>query len=253
MGDSHAEHWLPAVDRIGKRARHWKVLAMVKPACPVADMPELVNATTQTRATPSARVASRDASRGSSRYIRRGDSLELRSLHARRRQALGLASHADELARGLRRTYSLLSRRGHQHRRDSRMPQPGFDVPACFSRRASVRRFSFVIATYDRDESFSPAAIAAQNEAARGLERIAFVDMNDRFCRARRARSRIRGVDRLSRRRPSHGDIQSAPSPHPGSKDSGGHERGEKHAPLAPPDYPPTLDEACRGAQVQVR
>ena len=38
MGDSHAEHWLPAMDRIG-RERHWKVYAMVKPACPVADMP----------------------------------------------------------------------------------------------------------------------------------------------------------------------------------------------------------------------
>ena len=43
MGDSHAEHWLPAMDRIG-RERGWRVIAMVKPACPVADMPELMNA-----------------------------------------------------------------------------------------------------------------------------------------------------------------------------------------------------------------
>ena len=33
FGDSHAAQWLPAVDAIGKR-RHWKVLAMVKSACP---------------------------------------------------------------------------------------------------------------------------------------------------------------------------------------------------------------------------
>ena len=35
---------------------------------------------------------------------------------------------------------------------------------------------------YDRDESVSPRAITAQNEAARGLDRVAFVDMTDRLC-----------------------------------------------------------------------
>lgn len=42
MGDSHAEHWLPALDAIG-RARGWKVIAMIKPGCPVADVPELAS------------------------------------------------------------------------------------------------------------------------------------------------------------------------------------------------------------------
>jgi hypothetical protein len=35
---------------------------------------------------------------------------------------------------------------------------------------------------YDRAASLHPVAIAAQNDAARGLDHIAFVDVNDRVC-----------------------------------------------------------------------
>ena len=41
FGDSHAEHWLGALDRYG-RERGVKVVAMVKGGCPVAEMPELM-------------------------------------------------------------------------------------------------------------------------------------------------------------------------------------------------------------------
>ena len=41
FGDSHAEHWLGALDRYGQE-EGWKVVAMVKGGCPVADMPELM-------------------------------------------------------------------------------------------------------------------------------------------------------------------------------------------------------------------
>ena len=50
MGDSHAEHWLPAMDRIG-RERHWKVYAMVKPACPVADVEDMLSSRLKRRYT----------------------------------------------------------------------------------------------------------------------------------------------------------------------------------------------------------
>src|SRR5581483_5031600 len=42
LGDSHAEHWLAGMDRVGA-ARGWKVTAMIKPGCPVADVPQLMN------------------------------------------------------------------------------------------------------------------------------------------------------------------------------------------------------------------
>ena len=70
MGDSHAEHWLPAVDRIG-RERHWKIVAMVKPACPVADMPELVNARLKRELRRVHRSGGGRCCGGSSRCVRR--------------------------------------------------------------------------------------------------------------------------------------------------------------------------------------
>src|SRR5206468_9330947 len=43
LGDSHAQHWLAGLDRAG-REHHWRVDAMVKGGCPVADMSELGSA-----------------------------------------------------------------------------------------------------------------------------------------------------------------------------------------------------------------
>jgi peptidoglycan/LPS O-acetylase OafA/YrhL len=181
MGDSHAEHWLPAVDRMGKE-RGWKVIAMVKPACPVADIPELVNGRLKRRYTEC--TTRRRAM--------------LRRIVGLRPMAVILSSYdhympaRGKLAEsgvtpatwrdGLRRTYSLLSsaRINTIVMRD--VPQPGFDVPACLSRRAAGAPFRMRECEYDRDESVSPRAIAAQNEAARGLDRVAFVDMTDRLC-----------------------------------------------------------------------
>ncbi|GAA1878447.1 acyltransferase family protein [Lapillicoccus jejuensis] len=38
FGDSHAEQWLPALDRLG-RDEHWRVVSWTKAACAVADVP----------------------------------------------------------------------------------------------------------------------------------------------------------------------------------------------------------------------
>jgi len=38
VGDSHAAHWFPAVERIAK-AREWKLVVMVKVSCPFTEMP----------------------------------------------------------------------------------------------------------------------------------------------------------------------------------------------------------------------
>jgi peptidoglycan/LPS O-acetylase OafA/YrhL len=181
MGDSHAEHWLPAVDRIGKESG-WKVIAMVKPACPVADIPELVNGRLKRRYTEC--TAWRRAM--------------LRRIVALRPMAVILSSYDHYMPAkgkrsesrvtptswrdGLRRTYSQLSAAGINTIVMRDVPQPGFDVPACLSRRAARAPFRLRDCSYDRDESLSQRAILAQNEAARGLDRVAFVDMTDRLC-----------------------------------------------------------------------
>ena len=150
MGDSHAEHWLPAVDRIG-RAEHWRVVAMVKPACPVADTPELVNwrlkrqyteCTQWRRAMLRRIVALRPSMVILSSYdhyvSRNGEASEVRVTPAMWRD-------------GLRRTYGILSAAGINTVVIRGTPSPGFDPPSCLSRRASGAPFSAKPCEYDRD------------------------------------------------------------------------------------------------------
>jgi len=180
MGDSHAEHWLPAVDRVG-RARGWKIVAAIKPGCPVADVPALMNArlkrtydecTSWRRATLRRIVAARPAGVILSTYngyvAVDGDDSPWRVTPG-------------TWGAGLRRTYSTLTNAGITTIVMRDVPEVPFDVPSCLSRRAANAPFARAC-TYDRASSLSSAAIAAQTDAARGLGRLAFIDMNDRVC-----------------------------------------------------------------------
>lgn len=179
LGDSHAEHWLGGLDRAG-RERGWRIDAMVKGGCPVADMTEL----------------------GSERFTRyyrecaRYREAMLRRIIATRPAAVVLSSWDHYIPpdgtaadwqvspsmweRGLRRTYERLAAAGIHTIVLRDVPRTGFDVPACLSRRAA--RLPFAMAcTYDRATSLSRIAIAAQDRAARGLP-VMLVDMNDQIC-----------------------------------------------------------------------
>ena len=179
LGDSHAEHWLGGLDRAG-RERGWRIDAMVKGGCPVADVTEL----------------------GSERFTRyyrecaRYREAMLRRIIATRPAAVLLSSWDHYIPpdgtaadwqvspsmweRGLRRTYERLAAAGIHTIVLRDVPRTGFDVPACLSRRAA--RLPFAIAcTYDRATSLSRIAIAAQDRAARGLP-VMLVDMNDQIC-----------------------------------------------------------------------
>jgi hypothetical protein len=183
MGDSHAEHWLPAVDRIG-RDRGWRVMAMVKPACPVADV-ELVSSRLKRQYTECT-----DWRRSMLRRILalRPDAVILSSYdhympRDGERSASGVtpASWRD----GLRRTYGVLSRAGITTVVIRDVPQVGFDAPGCLSRRASNAPFSGKPCEYDRERSLNHHGVQAQTDAALGMRRVAFVDMNDRICSSR--------------------------------------------------------------------
>jgi hypothetical protein len=167
LGDSHAEHWLGALDRAG-RARGWKVAAMVKGGCPVADAPELAGGRRAAHAVACERY--REAM--------------LRRVVAMRPAAVVLSSYdhyvgpdgragagrvsAAAWGRGLRRTYARLAAAGIPTVVIRGTPRAGFDVPACLSRRAAGVPFAGDC-TYDRAGAFVPAAVAAQTAAARGL------------------------------------------------------------------------------------
>ncbi len=181
FGDSHAEHWLPAMDRLA-RARDWRVVAMIKPACPVADLPELVNTrlkryysecTSWRRAMLGRIVAMHPLAVVLSSFDHYVD---------RNGPAADWQISANQWRAGLRRTYVTLARAGINTVAIRGTPNAGFDVPSCLSRRASGAPFSDSPCAYRLDESLVPSAVAAQTEAARGVSTLAFVDMNDAIC-----------------------------------------------------------------------
>jgi peptidoglycan/LPS O-acetylase OafA/YrhL len=183
LGDSHAEHWLGGLDRVG-RDRGWRIVAMVKGGCPVADMPGMMNARLKRYYHECTRY--RDAM--------------LRRIVALRPSAVILSSWDHYIPpngagsdwqvtpemwrRGLRRTYARLSGAGLHVVAIRGTPRAWFDVPACLSRQAAHLPFGGEC-TYERARSLSRLAIAAQVSAARGLP-IRFIDMNDQICSAAR-------------------------------------------------------------------
>jgi hypothetical protein len=179
LGDSHAEHWLGGLDRAG-REHGWRIDAMVKGGCPVADMTEL----------------------GSERFARyyrecgRYRETMLRRIIAMRPAAVVLSSWDHYMPldgksedwqvspsmweRGLRRTYARLAAEGIHTIALRDVPRTGFDVPACLSRRAARLPLAREC-TYERASSVARLAVAAQDRAAAGLP-VILVDMNDQVC-----------------------------------------------------------------------
>ena len=180
FGDSHAEHWLPAMDRLA-RNRGWTVVAMIKPACPVADVPQLVNTrlkryysecTAWRRAMLERIIAMRPAAVVLSSYDH----------YLTRNGSADWQITAEQWAAGLRVTYGSLAGAGIKTIVIRGTPNAGFDVPSCLSRRASRAPFTGKACEYAFDRSLVPSAVAAQDRAARGVRTLAFVDMNDRVC-----------------------------------------------------------------------
>jgi peptidoglycan/LPS O-acetylase OafA/YrhL len=183
LGDSHAEHWLAALDRVG-RERGWKIVAMVKGGCPVADMPRLVNARFKRFYHECARY--REAM--------------LNRIVAMRPDAVILSSWDHYIPAngagedwqvtpsmwytGLRRTYQRLTSAGLRTVAIRGTPRAWFDVPACLSRRAARLPFAGSC-EYERARALAPEAVRAQDAAARGLP-VRFIDMNDQICATRR-------------------------------------------------------------------
>src|SRR5207244_3365132 len=62
------------------------------------------------------------------------------------------------------------------------VPEPGFDVPACLSRRAAGVPFQMRPCEYRLEDATVRPALAAQTAAARGLRNIALIDMTDLVC-----------------------------------------------------------------------
>jgi hypothetical protein len=83
---------------------------------------------------------------------------------------------------GLRSTYGTLSAAGIPTIAMRDVPDVGFDVPRCLSRRASGIALGARECTYDLAAGLVPAAVDAQTRAAQEFARVAVITMNDRVC-----------------------------------------------------------------------
>ena len=191
FGDSHAEHWLAALDRLG-RERGWRVELLVMGGCPVADAPELVDSGNGRHGRECARWREEAVRRMIARrpavavlgsfdgYVKRGDAPA---------PAADWGVSPGAWGRGLRRTYARLSAAGIPVVTILDTPAPGFDAPACLSRRAADLPLADAC-QYERREALHPAARAAQLAAVRAVAArgrpVAAVDMTDAVCAAAR-------------------------------------------------------------------
>jgi peptidoglycan/LPS O-acetylase OafA/YrhL len=182
LGDSHAEHWLAALDRAGQQ-RGWKIIPLVNGGCPVADVRRSIRQRAQQR------TRSCDAYRES----------RIREILAQRPSAVILSSWDQYVAAdgerplpvqvpvaewrtGLRRTYGRFARSGITTIVLRGTPRTWFDVPACLSRRAARLPYASDC-RYERSRLDTPAA-RAQTEAVEGLA-LRVVDLNDQICASR--------------------------------------------------------------------
>jgi peptidoglycan/LPS O-acetylase OafA/YrhL len=179
LGDSHAEHWLGALDRAGKE-RQWKVDVMVKGGCPVSDAPEM----THPRRIRHYRECARFREAMLQRIERERPAAVILSSWDHYIAVDGRSSSwqvtPEQWEAGLRRTYVRLTRSGIRVIVMRDVPRTNFDVPQCLSRRAAGLPFA-QSCVYERKKAIHPVGIEAQNRAARGLQ-IAFIDMNDVIC-----------------------------------------------------------------------
>jgi peptidoglycan/LPS O-acetylase OafA/YrhL len=182
LGDSHASHWLGALELAGA-ARGWRVDTYVMGACPVADLRGLIGG-----------AAGRQYG-GCARF----QEATWKRLAAERPRAV-ILSNADyymEAEPGtermpripepvwtaaLRRTYARLDRMGIAVIVMRGLPWVPFDVPSCLSRRAAGLPLAGDC-RFAPDRDFMARAQRAQDNAARGL-RVRFIDMNDQVCGA---------------------------------------------------------------------
>jgi peptidoglycan/LPS O-acetylase OafA/YrhL len=176
LGDSHASHWLGALELAGD-THGWRVDAYVMGACPVADLRGLIGG-------------------GPARQYR-GCALfqeaTWRRLAAERPRAV-ILSNADNYMKagedlgipasvwteGLRRTYARLDRMGIEVIVFRGLPWVPFDVPSCLSRRAARLPLAGDC-RFAPDRGFMSRAQRVQDQAAQGLA-VRFVDMNDQVC-----------------------------------------------------------------------
>ncbi len=182
FGDSHAEHWFPAIELIANR-RHWHLFTVLKASCPAARV-QVYNTSLKRQDVECS--SWREAAL--QRIVQLHPTVVILSekdgLVANHARPAGAGSHvisAAEWEEGLRSTITYLDSHGVRTLVIADVPREGFDVPICLS-RAAAHRWATQDCVLTREAALNEDARQAESTALRGLKSARLVDFADRLC-----------------------------------------------------------------------
>jgi peptidoglycan/LPS O-acetylase OafA/YrhL len=183
FGDSHAEHWLPALARVGAQ-RQWRLVVFIKPGCPIPTGVERVSYVQYPAACDRWRREAVDrirVLRPSAVFIANASNYYLEQPGT----ALGITRAGVEKAwaDGLERTLSVLDGQGVRSIIIRDTPQLRFSAPACLARASwaswrPIRPWCRAA----RDSALNADAERAEQQASKALQYAVVVDLNDELC-----------------------------------------------------------------------
>ncbi len=180
FGDSHAEHWFPAVNQLALD-NHWQLLTLLKSSCPAADV-KVFNVSLKRydtecvswRQSALARIAELQPEVV---IVSESDSPVADPTKAARHHALSPEAWRD----GVRSTISYLDAHNVKTIFIADVPKPDFDVPTCLS-RAATRNGSTDTCNVSRPSAFNEDARKAERAAVNSFPKARLLDFADTLC-----------------------------------------------------------------------
>jgi hypothetical protein len=194
FGDSHAEHWFPALNAIAKE-KHWRLKTLLKASCPAARV-EVYNVVLKREDTEC--VLWREAALSSivqqNPYLvilsEKDGVVENRSLPIRLGRARRISPEKWE--EGLHSTVSYLDGHGLKTLVIADVPRARLDIPTCLS-RAAAHSWGAQDCVILKDAALNRDALEAESAAVKGIPRAKLIDFTDKFCSGSVCQATIRG------------------------------------------------------------
>jgi peptidoglycan/LPS O-acetylase OafA/YrhL len=194
FGDSHAEHWFPALDAIAKD-KHWRLLTLLKASCPVARV-EVYNVVLKREDTECYQW--REAALA--KIVQQTPYLiilsEKNAVVVNQSLLMkGNVSHKiapNKWEEGLHSTVSYLDSYGVKTLVIADVPRAPLDIPTCLS-RAAAHSWGARNCVIRRDLALNLDAVQAENSAVKGIPGAKLVDFADKFCSGAICETTVRG------------------------------------------------------------
>lgn len=180
FGDSHAIQWFNPLQQIAE-TNGWKLTTIVKSGCPATDInPGGVSAAFVSNCATWRKEAINEIVAlhpslvflgNSTTYLRRTEQSES-----------GSDVSLGEWGAGTKRTLEALTAAGLRVVAMRDIPLPPFDIPTCLARSARHSWYPGGACEIDKSESLNPAVFQVEEDSARGLPNVEFLDVTDRLC-----------------------------------------------------------------------